>query len=313
MTPEAPHFAQLGRWVLAAMAGLTFCAWIGPVQAQATVPEATQGTIAGQVRLVHGEVAVLDTAGITRTPAVGSTLKVGDVIVTGPQSELHAQLEDGAYLAARPQTRLRIDAFKLQGTLQDQSWLSLVRGGLRMVSGWLGKAHPAAVRLQTPVATIGIRGTDIEVLHADAEDAPEPDAIGTHLLVMEGIGILATDSDELEVPAGAAAFAKDASQPPGMHPDVPRFMRKRAGRFDQMVDEEAANIKATILSKLQEKSLAATGETLAERIARFRAENPESTMTDRQLLRKAVRRAAQSGDDGPGSNRGNRGGRGGRR
>jgi hypothetical protein len=132
--------------------------------------------------------------------------------------------------------------------------------------------------------------------------------------VYEGATVLSTEEDDVEVTAGRAAYATNVSSAPRLHEDIPRFFKRKRGRFDAQVDEKAASIKETILAKLEEKSLATTGETLAERIERFRLENPESTLSDRELVERAARRAARrAGNNRAGSGRGGGRGGGGRR
>jgi hypothetical protein len=263
-----------------------------------------------QVKLVQGEVQITSASGHTRQPAVGEAVHVGDLITTGPGSELHAQWSDGAYLAARARSRIRVDAFRFQGDAQDVSWITLLQGGLRLVSGWIGKVHRPGFRLKTPVATIGIRGTDFELQHLDPTDDAPAEEIGTHILVLEGATVLHNDSGEVNVDEGQAAGVPREGQAPRLHEQVPAFLRRKRGRFDGLVDDEAANIKATLLAKLQERSLVTTGQTLQERIDQFRQDNPDSTLSDRELLQRALRRAAQNRNGrGGGSGSGNGGGR----
>jgi hypothetical protein len=248
-------------------------------------------------------VTIFEPGGGQRPAGLNMPLYPGDVIATGPQAELHAEMEDGAYLAARPNTQIKLVAYQMTGTAADKSWIDLLKGGLRMVTGWIGKTNPNAFRLKTPVATIGIRGTDFEVQHFSTHEAPSPAEVGTQHLVHEGATLLSTEEDDIEVPAGSAAYATDAQQAPKLHPDIPEFFKRKRGQFDTQVDEKAANIKATILAKLQEKALATTGETLAERFERFRLENPESTLTNRELIDRAARRAARQSPGGRSSGR----------
>ncbi|HEX5786275.1 MAG TPA: FecR family protein [Burkholderiaceae bacterium] len=284
--------------------------WASGLAALPALPAWASEPAAAQVKLVQGEVQITSANGHHRQPLVGEAVHVGDLITTGPGSELHAQWSDGAYLAARPRSSIRVDAFRLQGDPQDLSWITLLQGGLRMVTGWIGKAHRPGFRLKTPVATIGIRGTDFELQHLGPTDGTPADELGTHILVLEGATVLFNDSGEVDVPEGQAAWVDREGQAPQKHEQVPAFLRRRRGRFEGLVDNEAANIKATILAKLQERSLATTGQTLQQRIDQFRQDNPDSTLSDRELLQRAQRRAAQhrGGKDGKGG-----GGGGGRR
>lgn len=268
---------------------------------------AAEARLAGKVKVVQGHVALQGTSGQPRDAVVGMPVMEGDLITTGHNAEMHAEMEDGAYLAARPNSQIKIQAYTLTGTTQDRSWIELLKGGLRMVSGWIGKSHPAAYQLKTPVATIGIRGTDFEAHHLGNTDTTATEEMGTHLLVYEGATVLSTDVGEVDVGEGLAGYALSAGSQPALHDSVPGFMRKKRSKLDAITDEEAANIKAAIMAKLEARSLAKTGETLAERIERFRLENPDSTLSNREAMMRAARRAANRNGQGNG-NGGNRGG-----
>lgn len=61
-----------------------------------------------------------------------------------------------------------------QAPRSSRAFFRLLKGGFRAVSGLIGKANPAEYRVSTPVATIGIRGTDYLVVICDAACARDP-------------------------------------------------------------------------------------------------------------------------------------------
>jgi hypothetical protein len=58
-----------------------------------------------------------------------------------------------------------------------RAFFSLLKGGFRSVSGLIGKLNPDEYRVATPVATIGIRGTDYLVVVCDANCATDPQVL----------------------------------------------------------------------------------------------------------------------------------------
>lgn len=300
----APPPKLPARWLRTWATVAALASWAILPSAQAVEPVA-----AGHITVVHGQVTINNGHGADQPAVVGAALHEGDVITTGAQAEMHAEMVDGGYLAARPEARIRIVAYHLSGSRNDRSWLELVRGGMRFVTGWVARSNPPAYRLKTPLATIGIRGTDFEVQHLSPADASTPEEVGTHMLVYEGTTTLATTAGDVEVPAGVAAFALSEQTPPRLHDTVPGFMTRKRGRFDNLADEQAVNIKTVMMAKLAALSLAKTGETLQQRIDRFKAENPDNDMSDREVMERVVRRAKQRA----GNDAGGRNGRGGRR
>jgi hypothetical protein len=308
-TQPAPTTAALQRrQVMVLPVGLLGATglWLAPSAKSAWAHAAPEP--AGVVRQLRGEASVQSVADLhPRAAHIGMPLMEGDWIRTAADAELHADMADGAYLAARPQTVWRITAHRLEANANDTSWFDLVKGGLRVVSGWIAKSRPPAFRLHTPVATIGIRGTDFEVEHHEPDAQSPEETWGTHQLVNEGETVMVTDAGDLALTAGMAGFVRSAVDAPQPHTGVPGWMRRVRSPMEDLVDEVATDMQARILARLQARSLARTGETLQQRIDRFRAENPDVSLSDRELLQRAARRANRRGANGDPRGPGGRG------
>ncbi|WP_431274033.1 FecR family protein [Variovorax ureilyticus] len=133
-----------------------------PAKAQ---PEAR----AGVLKSVRGDVRLLAPDGSTRTAKSGDVVAPIDRIVTGADSGASVVLRDGTKLVVGPASRLDLKEFHFDSTTQDGGMLvSLLQGSARMVTGLIGKTHPDAIRVETPTAVIGIRGTDF-IVQADPQ------------------------------------------------------------------------------------------------------------------------------------------------
>lgn len=118
---------------------------------------------AGKVDAVVGQVTVAGADGAIRTLDKDAPIFAGDIISTGPNSRVRIVFSDQGIIFLRPSTRFVIDSYKHTGNAQqDESKFSLVKGGFRSVTGAIGQANKDKVKIETPVATIGIRGTDHE-------------------------------------------------------------------------------------------------------------------------------------------------------
>jgi hypothetical protein len=120
--------------------------------------------VAGTVSLVEGDVRFLDPNQQPRRPALGDSVYEGDSIVTGSNGEVHLDMQDGGYIGVRPGTRMRIVDFKAEGGSDDGFLIGLLEGSFRAVTGWITRSGARRAEVQTPTATIGIRGTDYEPL-----------------------------------------------------------------------------------------------------------------------------------------------------
>src|SRR5436309_1914032 len=113
----------------------------------------------GLVKVVKGE-ALVQRAGQSLPARDGMGLAEGDLLRTGPDGRLGVLLRDDTRLSLGPDSEIRIDRFAFapaQGNLA--LVLRMLRGAATYVSGKLAKLSPEAVRVETPVGIVGIRGT----------------------------------------------------------------------------------------------------------------------------------------------------------
>ncbi len=136
--------------------------------APAPVPTAANNA-AGEVIKVVGQASAANEAGDIRQLQPGNPVNTGETVVTAPASFLRMKLSDGAFVVLRPSTRFQIADYKYtEDPAQSSSVFNLLKGGFRAVTGAIGKRNHNAVSYKTAVATIGIRGTDVEA--ADCTD-----------------------------------------------------------------------------------------------------------------------------------------------
>jgi hypothetical protein len=90
----------------------------------------------------------------------GSGLVLGDLLSTGASGALGVILRDDTVLSLGPSTETRIEQFAFEPAEQKLGMLLRVtRGLIAYMSGRISKLAPGSVRIETPVATLGVRGT----------------------------------------------------------------------------------------------------------------------------------------------------------
>ena len=155
--------------------------------------------------------------------AKGDVVLERDVVATGEASRAQLLMLDGAKIAIRPSSRLRIDEYVFAGdqdadaavvtTSNDRSVTSLIKGGFRTITGAIGKDDEEAYEVRTPVGVLGIRGTDYSAVFCNADcnwvpgvnpNAPIED--GLYLGVTEGIIFFRNEIADLELRTGEYAF-----------------------------------------------------------------------------------------------------------
>jgi hypothetical protein len=105
----------------------------------------------------------------------GDRVEAGEVLSTGGRSFAVLELADGSKTTLRPGTVFRVEHLN-QDAGKENALLRLFRGGLRMITGAIAKRNPSAYSVHTPVATIGIRGTEFDARLCEADCAREAKA-----------------------------------------------------------------------------------------------------------------------------------------
>ena len=124
----------------------------------------------GEATLVIGVARLISTDGVESLVDRGTAIRVGDRIETGAGGHVHLRFVDGARLSVRPASRLQVENYS---RASDASALTAIKfrldeGVVRSITGAWGEAERDRFRLNTPVAAIGVKGTDF-VVKSDGE------------------------------------------------------------------------------------------------------------------------------------------------
>ncbi|UCD10535.1 MAG: FecR domain-containing protein [Nitrospinaceae bacterium] len=117
----------------------------------------------GMVVASRGEVIALSGGG-SRELKQGDFVYVADEIMTAPRSFAVLQFTDGAKVTVRPDSTLIIEQYLYAGNENDEATLNLVSGGLRVITGAMAKSNPENYKVRTPVALMGVRGTEFSIM-----------------------------------------------------------------------------------------------------------------------------------------------------
>jgi hypothetical protein len=149
----------------------------------------------GQVEFAQGLVSAQQRGQTPRFLSKGDTLQDGDVINTGGKGFAVIVFPDGAKMTLRPNTTFAIDQYNTTAG-QESVVMRLLKGGLRAITGAIGKSKPESVRISTPTSTIGIRGTSFDAriceadcakeIRANAKPKPAPDPVVARVAAIIG-------------------------------------------------------------------------------------------------------------------------------
>lgn len=115
-----------------------------------------------QIDFVAGSVMALNSAGTQRPLTKGAEVSNGDTIRTGDGGRAQVRFSDGALISLQPSTEFRIDNYQFSNKPdgQEKGFFSLIKGGMRTITGLIGRSNRDNYKVTTSVATIGIRGTE---------------------------------------------------------------------------------------------------------------------------------------------------------
>jgi hypothetical protein len=212
-----------------------------------------------QVWRIEGEVAADGTNG-RHLLRLGDTVLVGERLTASATAEAVLKTQDAGFIAIRPGAEFVALQFSAQGTATDSTHIQVLKGALRIISGWIGKLNRKGSVLTTPTATIGIRGTDHEpyVLLAEDEDSLRFKP-GTYDKVNQGGTTLEAAGQSVNIDPGRVGFARAAGKSralltllfPVLLEKVPDFYVP--GKFDVEMDALAQSAESNNQQQLLAK------------------------------------------------------------
>jgi len=124
-------------------------------------PAYAQQAIAGRIKVASGSAFVV--RGGAELPAqAGQVLYEADTLRTGADGRLGVTLKDDTRVSLGPTSEVRLDRFAYAPAEGQMALvLKLVRGVAAYVSGRIAKLSPDSIRLETPAAIVGVRGTTL--------------------------------------------------------------------------------------------------------------------------------------------------------
>ncbi len=120
-----------------------------------------QAEVVARIALTVGESRRMDASGHTELLRLGTVLSEGDRITTGKDSIAIIVFSDEGRVSLRADSELLIRRYRVDPSgAETQLQFDLVRGAVRQISGQAARLQPERYRLNTPIAAIGVRGTD---------------------------------------------------------------------------------------------------------------------------------------------------------
>ena len=195
-------------WIAAALAS--------PVQAQVGVVR----TIEGKVNVFSGKPEC--------APRYGLDVDEGDVVRTGDKAWALLTMMDGTKITVRPDTEVRVDVYRYTEageSAQNRAQFTLTRGAMRVASGGIAKGRNTGFVVNTPDASMTLRGADQDVAYIGPQFTPRGDAlVGAYARSYSGEAIMKNASGTVTLRDGQVAFAETkVRKPPQVLISSPSF------------------------------------------------------------------------------------------
>lgn len=205
--------------------------WLALMLLSAWVQLAWAAGEAAVVVSLAGTVSAQKPDGKVRLLAKDSVLMPGEIVLTEKGSSARLRFTDNSMVTLRAASRLLIESFSYDEAqpASDSLVLNLVKGGMRAVSGSIGKrGNQDAYQARTQAGTIGIRGTDYAVMQCVEQDAscrgfnipPEfsesHDTLpaGLYLTVFDGVINASNQVGSQDLGKGKSGYVRDDRTPP---------------------------------------------------------------------------------------------------
>jgi hypothetical protein len=209
---------------------------------------AVAAQVAGTVMHLNGPLLAKKADGSAKILAVKSEVEQGDTLVTEKNTYALIKFIDNSEITLRPGTAFTIDqfAFEADKADADSAAFTLIKGGLRSLTGLLGKRNKERFSLKTPAATIGIRGTTFIVQYVlEGEQALAASCLasntastatagacseaggaavlapGLYVHVIDGLISLSNRGGTQSFSAGQFGFTPSFTSPPTQVPNLP--------------------------------------------------------------------------------------------
>lgn len=207
-------------------------------------------SVAARVVSTSGSTIAVEAGGSARRLSPGAPINAGDVIQTDASGPAVIAFVDQTRVVIDRNSRFQVDAFRYAPDRPEADTLAmrLVKGGMRVLTGLIGKRNPQKVGVRTVTATIGIRGTNFDLVCAtgDVGDTanPSPEQLegaecdkAIYAYTRDGtISVKSGDAPEMLLAKGESGVVPGPGAEPTRLAEVPEALRERAWPAPEGID-----------------------------------------------------------------------------
>ncbi len=209
---------------------------------------------AARVVFASGDVWVDPADGDSRKARIGERIEPGDTVITNI-GRAQLRFSDGGHVGLIKNSRFRVDKYSYSGRADgsERSFFSLLKGGLRAVTGAIGRINKKRYQVNALVATIGIRGTSYQARLCAG------DCIGADgLYVKGGTGTISitNPAGSIDVSAGQAGYIASIDMAPAYSTAEPEVPVTTEGEAEVLAESGEDVVPSSVVEPGTEDSLA---------------------------------------------------------
>jgi hypothetical protein len=184
--------------------------------------QAWAAQVAATVTRLSGPLLAKKADGSAKILAVKSEVEEGDTLMTEKNTYAQIKFIDNSEVTLKPGTTFKIESFAFDSGKpdSDSATLNLVKGGLRSVTGLLGKRNKEKFALKTPSATIGIRGTTFIVDYVEPSEGEALALMAYNLASTAALDSMAMPIQPLQLAQNTPPATKPGGLPAGLYVSV---------------------------------------------------------------------------------------------
>lgn len=182
---------------------------------------------AATVTHVSGPLAAHKADGTIKVISIGSKVDEGDTVVTEKRTYARLKFNDNSEVTLKPNSQFKVEKYSYDqaNPKGDSAAFSLVKGGLRTITGQIGKrGNQDSYQMKTPTATIGIRGTIYDASYCQGNSCGGAIKPGLYLAVTDGQVVITNNAGSqttIPVVAGQYVYVQSPTTPPVVLPSKP--------------------------------------------------------------------------------------------
>lgn len=227
----------------------------------------------GEVRLVIGEISLQSAVSGSKSLQLGDKVYQGDQITTPATGYVVITLIDETKFTIKPNS-----IFKFQ-SVSDQPdtkvFTELLKGGLKAITGSIGQQNPAGFKIDTPLGSIGIRGTNLDarlcrdnecsLIHESLgcpQEPPEQTDGLLYVTVTQGIAYLDDCENDPDINTGQVGITDGSPTGCKVLNEVPCFLRETVWQDDQQNDETLGSLEKPVLQQMDDNNMLCQGDPM---------------------------------------------------